>query len=410
MKQEFETVIIGGGAAGLMAAVSAAQRGDSVVVLEANVQLGRKILVSGNGRCNLTNIDGDNVSHFHGSNPRFIGSVLEQLPVNETLALFDDLGVVTKQEKRGRLFPQSDQARSIVDVLEDRVVQLGGQIATQARIEQLDGGDGGYEVRSGDGRLWRGDRVIMASGGISVPKLGADDSGLQLVEKLGHSRTSLYPGLVALNSDNPQVHRMQGLKVWAQVSAPLSSGRVVVDTDDLLFAKYGVSGFTILNLSAVLVDELRRGPVELSVNVLPGHSVEEVSALLKTRWERNPRRSLELSFAGLLSTKLTRPLLEGGGFERESVVQRISKAQRWQLSQLLTDWRIMVTGPRPFEYAEVTIGGVHNGEIDAQTLESYITPGLYLTGEMIDVHGDLGGFNFQWAWSSGWVAGRRLGS
>ena len=409
MEREFDTVVMGGGAAGLMAAISAAEAGESVVVVEANSQLGRKILISGNGRCNLTNVDGDRLSHFHGANPRFIGAVLRQWPVADTLSLFADLGIETKQDKRGRLFPMSDQARSVVDVLEDRVLRLGGQIDTGARVHQVDGSDG-YQVRSVDGRCWSGSRLIMASGGVSLPKLGADDSGQLLAEKLGHSRTPLYPGLVALNSDNPQVHKMHGLKVWAQVSATHSSGRVVVDIDDLLFAKYGVSGFTILNLSATLVNELCKGPVELSVNLMPGRSAEEVSQLLKDRWERNPHRTLELSFAGLLSSKLTRPLLEGHGFGRESSVQLVSKAQRWQLAQLLTDWRIVVTGPRPFEYAEVTIGGINSAEIDPHSLESYVAPGLYLTGEMVDVHGDLGGFNFQWAWSSGWVAGRRLGS
>ena len=405
MKEEFDTVVVGGGAAGLMAALAAADAGQSVVVLEANERLGRKILISGNGRCNITNTAGDELSHYHGANPRFIGSVLKQLPVEETLSLFADLGIATKQEKRGRLFPMSDQAGSVVDVLRDRVEYLGGTIVTEARVDHIECDDG-YVLGCADGRSWRSTKVIMASGGLSVPKLGADDSGLKLVQHLGHTCTPLYPGLVALNSDNSQVRRMQGLKVWAQVSAPLSSGRIVVDTDDLLFAKYGVSGFTILNLSARLVEALCRGPVELSVNVMPGHSAEEVSELLKFRWERNPHRSLELSFAGLLTSKLTRPLLDGHGFDREEKVQRVSKAQRWKLAQLLTDWRIVVTGPRPFEYAEVTIGGISSAAIAPQSMESYVSPGLYLAGEMVDVHGDLGGYNFQWAWASGWVAGR----
>ena len=408
MNEEVDTVVVGGGAAGLMAAVSAAQTRRKIVVLEANAQLGRKILVSGNGRCNLTNTDADTLSHYHGANPRFVGAVLSQLPVADTLALFADLGIQTKVEKRGRLFPVSDQARAVVDVLEDRVQQLGGRIETGARVGRIDG-RGPFAVHVADGRVWRCTRLIMASGGVSVPKLGADDSGMRLVEELGHTRTALHPGLVALHSEDSRVRRMQGLKVWAQVSVALSSGRVLVDTDDLLFAKYGVSGFTILNLSAQLVGELVNGPVELSVNLLPGRSAEQVAELLKARWEKHPHRSLELSFAGLLSTKLTRPLLDGNGYERETPVRRLSKAQRWQLAQLLTDWRIVVTEPRPFEYAEVTIGGIDSAEIDPHSLESYIVPGLYFAGEMVDVHGDLGGYNFQWAWSSGWVAGRGLG-
>ena len=405
-----ETVVVGGGAAGIRAAISAAETGGTVTLLEGNDRLGRKILISGNGRCNLTNLDADTLSHYHGGNPSFARPSLAAHTVDETLQFFRELGVETKEEKRQRLFPLSDQAQSIIDVLSDRMNQLGVEVVTSAKVTSLTR-DRHFDIQCVDGRAWTAERVILASGGVSLGKLGADDSGIGFARSFGHTSTDLYPGLVALISADICVHRMQGVKTWAEVTAVPGKGRrTFSDTDDLLLAKYGVSGFVILNLSARLVPLLDDGEIELSVNLMPGKSAEQVSELLKSRWEQNGHRSLEMSFAGLLSSKIVRPLLDRFDLPRDRQVSQISKTERWKLAQVLTSWPIVVSQPRPFDYAEVTIGGIRTEEIDAQTLESYVVPGLYLAGEMIDIHGDLGGYNFQWAWSSGFVAGQRRGS
>ena len=404
-----QTIVVGGGAAGMMAAISAAEQGDKVALMEGNPQLGKKILVSGNGRCNLTNIDADSIEHYHGGNPRFIDSVIEQYPLQQTLGFFRKLGLETKEEKRGRLFPVSDQAQAVVDVLEDCLQVLGVDVIKNGKVSVLDS-KGGFKLQTSDGRSWEAARVVMASGGISLAKLGADRSGLNLTEDLGHTCTSLYPGLVALVSPDKYLQRLQGVKVRAEVRAPVSGNKVIVDTDDLLFTKYGVSGFTILNLSAQLVPLLEKGSVELLVSFFPGKTAEQISEMLKLRWEKNPHRSLGLSFAGLLSSKLTRPLLERLEMSLEQPVSQIFKAQRWDLARALGSWPIRVCKPRPFDYAEVTIGGIRTSEINPDTLESYLVPGLYIAGEMVDVHGDLGGFNFQWAWSSGYLAGQCRGA
>lgn len=400
-------LVIGGGAAGMMAAVAAAERRERVLLLEGNRQLGRKILVSGNGRCNLTNLDADAPRYYHGGDPGFVGPALAQFPVARTLAFFAELGIETHEEKRGRLFPRSDQAQSVVEVLEDRLQVLGATVAREAKVVSLTG-PAPFVARAADGRQWQADRVVLASGGTSLAKLGADRSGLDLAVGLGHACTPLYPGLVPLESPDLHVHRMQGVKVVAEVRAPVAGRPPAVDTDDLLFTAYGVSGFTVLNLSAVLVPQLARGPADLRVNLFPGRSPEQVSETLRDRWARNPHRSLEASFTGLLSSKLVGPFLERFGFSRETPVSRLSKEERWRLARSLTDWPIRVTGPRSFEHAEVTIGGIRTGEVEPHTLESRLVPGLYLAGEILDVHGDLGGYNFQWAWSSGWMAGQGL--
>ena len=396
----------------MLAAIVAAEAGERVTLLEGSGKLGRKILISGNGRCNLTNKAADDLSHYHGTHPRFVRSALDQFRLEETLAFFADLGIEFREEKRQRLFPVSDQAQSVIDLLADRMRCLGVCVETNAKVVDMGRASGSarFELRDAEGQRYTGARVIMASGGVSLARLGADRSGMDLAVAMGHRLTDLKPGLVPLVSPEKYVARMQGLKVRAEVRVTLKGGREVGDTDDLLFTKYGVSGFTILNLSARLVPELGTKRAVLRINFFPGRSPEAISQLLKERWQRHPHRSLELSFAGLLSSKLVRPLLDHLGFDAAQRVDQLGKSVRWQLAQRLTNWPIAVSSPRPFDYAEVTIGGVRTEDINPDTLESFLVPGLYFAGEMVDIHADLGGFNFQWAWASGVLAGRRLGS
>ena len=404
-----DAIVVGGGAAGMMAAIVAAEAGERVVLLEGSGKLGRKILISGNGRCNLTNGDADDRRHYHGTHPHFAHTVLDHFHLEDTLSFFADLGLEFREEKRRRLFPISDQAQSVVDLLEDKMRVSGVEIDTAAKIVDMER-DGRFAVRAADGRRFEGERVILASGGLSLARLGADRSGMDMAVASGHRLTSLEPGLVPLLSPETYLARMQGVKLKAEVSFTTASGRSISDTDDLLIAKYGVSGFTILNLSARLVPLLRSGPVELRVNLFPDQSPEAISEKLQQRWQRHPHRTLALSFAGLLSAKLVRSLLVHWGYDLERPVGKIGKRTRWQMAQQLTSWPISVSSPRPFDYAEVTIGGINTSDINPETMESHLVPGLYFAGEMVDIHADLGGFNFQWAWASGVMAGRRLGS
>jgi predicted Rossmann fold flavoprotein len=388
-----------------MAAIRSAEAGRRTALLEGNQQLGRKILIAGNGRCNFTNRDADTLEHYHSAQPRFVRQVLRAFPLQQTLEFFGGLGLEFKEEKRGRLFPVSDQAQAVVDLLEERLRQLGVVIARGAKINRAVLEENGFAVRSADGRLWVGHKLVLASGGVSVAKLGADGSGLELAKGFGHRATTLLPGLVPLYSPDEYLRPAQGVKVWAEVRASLGKGRQALDTDDLLFTPYGVSGFTILNLSAQVVPLLEKGPVELEINFFPGRSPEQVSEMLKQRWEGHPQRGLAFSFTGLLHSKLVGPLLYRLGRAPDQPVGQLSKTQRWELARNLTCWPLTVNQPRDFDHAEVTIGGIHTSEVDPSTLESYLVPGLYLAGELLDVHGDLGGYNLQWAWASGAVAG-----
>lgn len=404
----WNTAVIGGGAAGMVAAISAASQGQRVILFEKGDKLGKKILISGNGRCNLTNISADDIRHYHGAPPSFMRAVLSHFPVRDTLAFFADLGVEVHEEKRGRLFPRSNQAQSVVDVLADRMAVLGVEVCLETEITSIEPLEAFY-IKTTAGTKYATERVVMASGGISAPKMGADRLGMDLAVGLGHELTELLPGLVALESKEKYLKAMQGVKVVAEVGTTLGGRESIIDHDDLLIAAYGVSGFTILNLSARIVPQLTRDSVDLEVNLFPTMTAEALSELLKDRWSRNGHRTLLTSFSGLLNSKLIGAILRHGGFAIDRSVTSVSKEDRWRLAKLLTQWKIPVFRPRGFEYAEVTIGGIKTNAINPNTLESYIVPGLYFAGEMLEVHGDLGGFNFQWAWASGMLAGKGLG-
>lgn len=404
-----DTAVLGGGAAGLVAAISAATEGRKVVLFEKGDRLGKKILISGNGRCNITNRTADDVRHYHGAPPPFIQSVLSYLPLSQTLSFFSDLGIEVHEEKRGRLFPQSNQAQSVVDVLADRLQQLGVKICLNTEISAINKADY-FRLETTEGKVYHAERLIMASGGISAGKMGANGRGMEMAAHLGHEMTELKPGLVALESKEKYLRSMQGVKIVAEVEPDIPGKNRVIDCDDLLIASYGVSGFTVLSLSARVVPQLKDGPVNLRVNLFPGKSARNISDMLRERWGKNPHRSLEMSFTGLLNKKLVRSLLKHGAFDGEQVVGNINEQTRNNIASLLTEWLIPVHKPRDFEYAEVTIGGIKTGAINPGTLESYVTSGLYFAGEMLEVYGDLGGFNFQWAWASGMLAGKGLGN
>jgi predicted Rossmann fold flavoprotein len=401
------TLIVGGGAAGLMAAIAAADRGEQVTLLEKNDRLGRKILISGNGRCNLLNSEADS-SYFHGSDPDFARTALETFPVEDTLAFFRDLGIETRVEKRGRVFPASNQATSVVRLLEDRAVRAGIKIVYSADVSGLNK-DESFSLWTADGQKFTADRVIMTTGGTAAPSIGGSDDGIRLVCALGHRRTALFPGLGPLETDRSALHKLQGVRAMVSAKA-LVDGKVVKEDEwELLFRFYGLSGLITFNLSEAVAPYVDDGNVSVRINFFPGLTADELEEKLRHRWNRHPHRTAAFSFTGLLPDKIPPVLLPLMHVPPDRPSGGISAQDGRRIAEGLTDWEVKVVASRPFAEAEVMIGGIVTDDVDPKTLESKIVPGLYLAGEMLDVHGDLGGFNFQWAWSSGWVAGQGEG-
>ncbi|MCH2665158.1 NAD(P)/FAD-dependent oxidoreductase [bacterium] len=398
------TLVVGGGAAGLMAAISAADRGDKVTLLEKNDRLGRKILISGNGRCNLMNTDPD-LAHFHGSNPVFAKNVLDAFTVDDTLAFFHDLGIDTRVERRGRVFPASNQATSVVRLLEDRAVRAGIEIVESADATDLTRGEG-FTISTTDGREFSGDRVVMTTGGTSAPSIGGSDDGIRMVCALGHERTLLYPGLGPLETERSALHKLQGVRAMVSAEAIVDGKVVKQDEWEILFRYYGLSGLVIFNLSEAVTPYLDDHEVCVRINFFPGLDAESLELKLRERWNRHPHRTTAFSFTGLLPDKIPPVLLPLVGVKPDLPAASITTDVGRRIAEGLTGWKVHVLKSRPLAEAEVMVGGVVTGEVDPVTMESKIVPGLCLAGELLDVHGDLGGFNFQWAWSSGWVAGR----
>ncbi|MBV8544752.1 MAG: NAD(P)/FAD-dependent oxidoreductase [Acidobacteria bacterium] len=383
--EHYDVAVIGAGAAGLMAAIAASCAGARVVAIDGAKKIGAKILISGGGRCNVTN-EVVRAEDFNGSR-NAIAKVLRTFDVSSTVAFFEELGVKLKREETGKLFPISNRARDVVDALL-RAAE-GVEIVTGIRVESI---ESGFVI---NGSI-HADRVILAAGGRSVPMTGSDGSGYTLARMLGHTVTPAFPALVPLVVEKGHwITELSGISVDAELAVKSPTGRVLQrHRGSMLFTHFGLSGPVVLDISRHWI---ANQPATLSANFLPGETFESVDAALIAAAKRNPHATIG-SVVRLPDRLLAR-------LTPETALGRLSKDDRRRLVRDLVDYTLPVVRDRGFEYAEVTAGGVPLSEIDVGTMESRICPNLYLCGEILDVDGRIGGFNFQWAWASGRLAG-----
>ncbi|MEA2413354.1 MAG: hypothetical protein QOI58_11 [Thermoanaerobaculia bacterium] len=382
---KYDVAVIGAGAAGMIAAIAAARAGARVVALDSAKKIGAKILISGGGRCNVTN-EVVTAADFNGSR-NAIAKVLRTFDVAATIAFFEELGVPLKREETGKLFPVSNRARDVIDALV-RAAE-GVEIVTGTRVESI---ERGFVINGSR----HADRVILAAGGRSVPKTGSDGSGYALARFLGHTVTPTFPALVPLVVEKGHwITELSGISVDAELAVRSPTGRVLQrHRGSMLFTHFGLSGPVVLDISRHWI---ANQPATLSANFLPGETFESVDASLIAAAKRNPHATIG-SVLRLPDRLLSR-------LAPETALGRLSKDDRRRIVRDLVDFTLPVIRDRGFEYAEVTAGGVPLSEIDVATMESRICPNLYLCGEILDVDGRIGGFNFQWAWASGRLAG-----
>ncbi len=399
-------VIVGAGAAGLMAAISAgAQRASSLVLLERTRDGGRKILISGGGRCNVLPSALEPRDYVTGSSPNSLRKLLLAWPLREQRYFFEqELGIPLKVEaETGKVFPVSDRARDVRDALLRRAREVGTEVRFDTTLKELvppsTPGGAWTLALEGGGRL-RARAVILASGGLSVPATGSDGTGLGILERLGHTLTPLYPALTPLLADPPVHAGLAGVSLEVTLTAPGVRGRSQ-DRGGFLFTHRGYSGPTVLNLSHLAVrsrSEGRHQPIEVRWTHL---AREEWDARLmgETSGELGPllRRALP--------QRLADRLLEEGGIAADTPLARLRREDRVRVSTLLGAYPLPWTGDEGYRKAEVTGGGVRLDEVDPRTLESRLHPGLFLCGELLDAFGPIGGYNFVWAWSTGRAAG-----
>lgn len=392
-----DIIIIGGGASGLMAAIEASKYGH-VRVLERGPRVGRKLAVTGNGRCNLTNLN-MGPERYHGGEPDFTRPALERFGVGETLAFFRALGLVTVSEPSGRVYPLSDQAGSVVDVLRFGAMERGAEIICDFRVREIKREKAGFRVLSDDESLFA-HKVIVAAGGAASPRAGGTEAGYLLLERLGHTGTRLYPSLVQLKTDNAFTRPLRGVRADAGVEV-VSGGRVVAaSAGEVQFTDYGVSGPAIFEISRAAVTADR--PV-LRLDLLRQASLGELVDMLDRR--RGTNLTAENLLTGIFHNKVGRTLVTRMGYPLATPLREVSQGDVRRVAQGVKRVEIPVTGSLGMEGAQVTAGGIKTSEFDPKTLESRLVPGLFACGEVLDVDGDCGGYNLQWAWSSGRLAG-----
>ena len=404
MTEDIELVVVGAGAAGLMAAIWAGRSGRPALVLDGARTLGAKILVSGGGRCNVTHDHVDERA-YAGSSPPAIRRVLRRFDVERTVAFFADLGVQLKREDTGKLFPTTDRARTVLDALLDAARAAGAELRHPCRvlgIERLEGG--GYRVATDRGEL-NARRVILATGGRSLPRSGSDGAGIEVARALGHSVTPhLVPALVGLTLvDGSFVRGLSGLATDARLEVRTGSGRLLhAIAGPTLCTHFGLSGPAPMDISRHWQLAMTEDSAATLVAAwLPDETAESLDAALQRLGGETPLRFLSRRLPG----RLARALCDLAGVDANAVGHTLPRAQRRALVRAVLETPLPVTGTRGWNNAEATAGGVPLSEVRLDTLESRVSPGLSLCGELLDVDGRIGGYNFQWAWASGYVAG-----
>jgi hypothetical protein len=405
-----DLVIVGGGAAGLAAAIAAAERtgGRHVALLDGAKALGAKILISGGGRCNVTH-EAVSATDFFG-NRRIIKNVLAAFSVRETIDWFHALGVELKREDTGKLFPVTDKARTVLNALLHRCQALEVNMLTGHRVKSIErghGGRNGFTVSHSQGAIYTR-TLILATGGRSLPKSGSDGSGYALAGDLGHSVTATVPALVPLLLDDKMFHgSLSGVSQEVALTTVLTGKAVDVRTGSLLWTHFGVSGPVVMDASRVWTWAHERGDqVEMYLNVLPGRTFEQAKHWFIGQASESPRRSVVKTLALVVPERFAEAACAALGCDPQRAAAQMPRSERNRVLTVLTRLPLPVTGHRGWNVVEVTAGGVPLEEINFRTMESKLVRGLYLIGEILDCDGRIGGFNFQWAWATGHLAGR----
>ena len=403
-----DIAIIGAGAAGLAAGIFAAEAAPRrVVVLDGAAKIGAKILISGGGRCNVTH-DVVRPEDFNGSRP-VVRNVLAAFDAQAAVAWFASLGVPLKREETGKLFPVSDSARTVLDALLRRCAELEVAVRAHHRVLKIEHTDEAARfVITHEHGVLRAERVIMATGGRSLPRTGSDGAGWEIVRRLGHTVTATFPALVPLVLQDGFHAALSGLSQPVELSTFADGTLIDRRTGSLLWTHFGISGPVAMDASRHWVMAHAGGQrVEMHCSFLPGHSFEQVERLFIEAAIARPRLSVRRLIAEQLPDRLAAMLADSAGVD--TTLAQLSRPQRRTLVHALTAFVLPVARARGWDYAEVTAGGVPLTEIDYRTMASRKAPGLYLIGEMLDCDGRIGGFNFQWAWSTGYLAGRAAG-
>ena len=408
--QSHETpiAVVGGGAAGLVAAITAAKAGSSVTLFELNDRVGKKILASGNGRCNITNARLA-PADYAGSDPTFVSFALNEFGFSRFKKFCAAMGLLIQTREDGRSYPLSNSAASVVTALREYAKSCGVTIVCDTFIERIERRAEGFCLHSGETPFEGYERLLVATGSEAAPQLGANPSGYAFAEAFGHTVHPTYPSLVALELDSPFPAKMAGVKQDAEVTLYLDGKAEQKVRGDILFTRYGISGFAVLDISQSASEALMHyRDVKIGLKLLADYERQSLGEQIAQLCKSVPSYSVETLLCGLISSKIVRCLLESCRIDPETKASELPTRSIKQIAGTMCDWRFHVSGTHGFKHAEVSGGGVATEEVDDKTMESKKVKGLYFAGEVLDVVGRRGGYNLHFAWASGYLAGSNM--
>ncbi len=401
-------LVVGGGAAGMMAAVTAARNGKKVRLIEKNEKLGKKLFITGKGRCNITNAaDIEDLFSAVVSNPKFLYSSFYSMTNDQVIDFFEELGVKTKVERGGRVFPESDHSSDVIRALEQEMKRLGVEIRLRAEAEEILAEDGRVTgVRLSSGKELHADAVIIATGGISYPSTGSTGDGYRFARECGHKVADLSPALVPMEVKEWYARELMGLSL-RNVEIRITDGKkkLYEEFGEMLFTHYGVTGPVILSASSIVGKKLREHPLTLHIDLKPALTEEQLDKRMLREFEANHNRQFKNAVDSLFPSKLKPVIVELSGIQEDKKVNEVTKEERLHFVRLIKDFSMTLTGMRGYNEAIITKGGVSVKEIDPGTMESKLVNGLYFAGEVLDLDAVTGGYNLQIAWSTGYLAG-----
>ena len=401
-------LVVGGGAAGMMAAVTAARRGKNVLLLEKNEKLGKKLFITGKGRCNLTNsAEIEELFNAVVSNPKFLYSSFYSFTNDQVIGFFEGLGVKTKVERGGRVFPESDHSSDVIRALEQEMKRLGVRISLRTEVKEILTEDGRAKgVRLSSGRMIAADAVIVAAGGLSYPSTGSTGDGYRFARECGHRVTDLSPALVPMEVKEWYAKELMGLSL-RNIGIRITDGKkkLYEEFGEMLFTHYGVTGPVILSASSIVGKKLKEHPLTLHIDLKPALTEEQLDKRVLREFEANHNRQFKNAVDSLFPAKLRPVAIELSGIPEEKKVNEVTKEERLHFVRLIKDFSMTLTGLRGYNEAIITKGGVSVKEIDPGTMESKLVKGLYFAGEVLDLDAVTGGYNLQIAWSTGYLAG-----